>query len=85
LFAITGTFDAKTGQILSFEHEIYESTHQKMQNNCFVQPQWGEDYVDEKCYEKNMQRVEKYIVNDLYPWISKGSVYRQCEGWRGEE
>jgi hypothetical protein len=79
-FVIEGTFEAKTGRILTQKHTLYAD----VRGYCKVEPEWGEDYIDENCVKMHLAKWNAVIVDKYYAPMRERSIYRQCEQWQSE-
>jgi len=82
-----GTFDAKTGKILSQEVSLnYGQVRYIFEQACTVEPEWGEDYIDQECYKKKeqdwLQQAKSSVCITSMP---AKSIYRQCEQHPAED
>jgi hypothetical protein len=68
---VTGYFDANTG-MPNKEYAIKISEDLKMELNacCEVSPDWGDDYVDQKCVDKYKSNVIRSFERDVWPVFS---------------
>jgi len=82
-FVLEGLYEPKTGRIIqeslkhTFEGSASNSYYVRVETYCTRQPEWGEDYVDEKCRNKILKQVETAAEKAKKELVKK-SVYRQC-------
>jgi hypothetical protein len=75
---VEGYFEAKTGKILSQKYTMHEGVETTARGECFREPEWGEDYIDEQCMKEYLNNSDAYIKSN-YGMDLNRSVYRQCE------
>jgi len=82
-FILEGRYESKTGKIIleslryAPEGNASNSYYSRVEAHCTRQPEWGEDYVDEKCRNKILKQVEA-VAEKAKKLLVEKSVYRQC-------
>jgi len=77
-FIWEGHYDAKTGKLLTYKPTISEDTYQHIRNDfCTVIPEWGDRYVDEKCFQEKINSMQNIFFPKLFDQLKERvNIYR---------
>jgi len=74
-FVINGEFDRSTGRVTKIWHVVQEDVREVAMRRCIVKPEWGKDYIDEKCVKAYEKTIEDFAVGE-YKSLTAVSAYR---------